>query len=107
MAIPGTWTFYFSWGCTGNYLSTTVKIDPGGTYSEAGGTTGNWDSVGGYFALNFKGFPGGYSGNVQGSAMLGMMTTFSGSNGCWYAIQQGAGVTEAKADAKGRGFTGS
>ena len=31
-----------------------------------------------------------YGGNIAGSAMTGLMSTFTGSKGCWYAIKSGA-----------------
>jgi hypothetical protein len=108
MGIPGTWEWHFSWGCDGSYLTTTVTLKADGTYTEAGGASGHWAAFAGYFMLNFNGAPGGYSGTIIGSSGHGMQTNFSGSNGCWYAVQTSAKAVAATKGEKGhKAFTGS
>lgn len=40
-----------------------------------------------------------YAGNVQGSAIVGISSTFGGLQGCWYALKEGV-VVHAAADKK-------
>jgi len=91
MSIVGKWTFHFSWGCNGVYTQDTVTFDSNGTFLDSFGGQGNWVEDPGMMELQYN--PPSrtnYSGNVQGSAMVGISTTFSGLNGCWYAIKEGA-----------------
>ena len=98
MPIPGTWNWFYSWGCNGSYSQATVTLNADGTFSDNFGESGHWDSVGGYFVLSFNGLPTVYGGSVQGSAMVGAMSFFDGSNGCWYMIETSASLTAAKAE---------
>ena len=84
MSVPGTWNLHFSWGCSGAYSPNTLTFNANGTWS-GGGFNGNWAQVGGMIELNIAGSATVYAGNVQGGAMVGMMTTFGGLSGCWYA----------------------
>jgi len=100
MAIPGSWTIYYSWGCGASYGSTSLTINTGGTWS-APGYTGKWALTEGMFLLNFNGFATIYGGNTSGNIIAGTMTTFAGSNGCWYAKK--SGTTPKKAAKAGAG----
>jgi len=37
-----------------------------------------------------------YGGNFVGNAIVGMMSTFKGLNGCWYAITVGSTIMPAE-----------
>ena len=88
--IAGTWTVYYDWGCNGGYGSANLTFNNNGTFS-SGSYTGNWNSLEGnaiwqYDTTNKT----TYEGNVAGEAMVGLMSTFSGLEGCWYALQSGS-----------------
>ncbi|HEV8433737.1 MAG TPA: hypothetical protein VGR95_10025 [Thermoanaerobaculia bacterium] len=84
MSVSGSWNVHFSWGCSGAYGPFTATFNSDGTWSGSG-FNGHWAQVGGMIEFNFQSGPAVYAGNVQGGAMVGQMTTFSGLNGCWYA----------------------
>lgn len=90
MSIVGTWTFHYSWGCNGVYFQDQVTFNPDGTFADSQGGEGNWSEDPGMMELQYSPpIRTNYSGNVQGSAMVGISTTFTGLQGCWYAIQEG------------------
>jgi hypothetical protein len=101
MSIVGKWTFHYSWGCNGQYITDTVTFNANGTFADSQGHGGNWSE-------NPPGNPGmmelqytpptrtTYAGNVQGGAMVGMMSTFGGDQGCWYATKDGATISPRK-----------
>ena len=89
--MNGTWTLFFSWGCNGFYGQTPITFNNDGTFTTGDGGKGNWAQVGGM--VNFLYTVGdnpSYSGNVVGSAAVGMILTPSGVTGCWYATNQQA-----------------
>ena len=93
----GSWTLQFSWGCTGSYSSGNKTFNPDGTWSGSGGS-GRWSEEAGMLMWNFDSAPAVYAGNLAGGSMTGTMATFSGSKGCWYAIQS---TTTTRALAEG------
>lgn len=105
MAVPGTWTMFYDWGCDGNPGQITMTFNSNGTWSGSG-FSGNWASVSGMVTFNFSSGPAVYGGNFAGGSMTGIMSTFSGSNGCWWALSQStsaaleAGETAISADGK-------
>ena len=95
MSVPGNWVAHYSWGCSGAYATFNITFNANGTFS--GTFSGKWVQVGGMIEFNFSSGPAIYAGNVEGGAMVGQMTTFSGSNGCWYATSaSGTAFAEAK-----------
>jgi hypothetical protein len=98
MSIAGKWIFHFSWGCNGNYIQDEVVLNPDGTFVDGWGVTDNWVEAPGMMELQYSPpLRTNYSGNVQGSAMVGISTTFAGFQGCWYAIREDV-RTSAKAE---------
>lgn len=87
MAIPGNWQIFFDWGCTGHYSSVGITFAPGGTWTSAP-FNGQWVELNGEVIFNFAGLATVYAGNVSGGAAVGISSTFSGSNGCWYMVKQ-------------------
>lgn len=95
MAVSGTWNLKYSWGCSGGYGSTTITFNAGGTFSSPP-YTGKWSQTNGNIVWRFDQSPGAvYGGVVNGGAIVGNMTTFSGG-GCFYALTQ-SGATQAEA----------
>lgn len=94
MAIPGSWTLFYSWGCGTSYASTSLTINTNGTWSNGQGYTGKWVLTEGMFLQIFNGSTTVYGGNTSGNIIAGTMTTFTGLTGCWYAKK--AGVTPLK-----------
>jgi hypothetical protein len=97
MAVPGTWTVFFDWGCDGSPGQFTATFNSGGTWSGSG-FSGTWVQVSGMLMFNFASGPAIYSGNTAGGSMTGMMTTFTGSNGCWWALSQSTAKALAAAE---------
>ncbi len=98
MAIPGTWTSFYDWGCTGNYSSTTLTFVAAGTFTDGQGGHGTWASEPGMVTLQYKGgaFATTYSGVVMDRAAVGIGSTFTGSTACWYMIEQNAPTAHAE-----------
>lgn len=93
MSVPGTWTLHFDWGCGGTYGITPITFNAAGTFSSPP-YTGHWSSHDGQILFHFDaGGQATYGGAVVDSAMVGISTTFSGLNGCWYAIKSGSTAT--------------
>jgi hypothetical protein len=108
MPVPGNWTLYYDWGCGGSYGSTPMTINADGTWSNGEGYTGQWVAVAGELMFAFDNLRTTYAGNLADMSVTGIQTTFSGSDGCFYLLQQGApgefGVArraEGKADSGG------
>lgn len=87
MSIAGKWTFHYSWGCTGTYAQDEVDLNSNGTFVDGFGDQGKWVESPGMMELQYDKSKTNYAGNVQGSAMVGISATFSGLQGCWYAIR--------------------
>jgi hypothetical protein len=104
MAIPGTWDFFYDWGCTGHYVAETVTFNGDGTWTSSQGFKGQWVSLEGEFILNIAGYATVYSGNVAGNAAVGIMTDFLGGTGCWYMVKQG--IPAAQKSATGHSLAG-
>lgn len=99
MDIPGTWTLHYSWGCVGSYSQTDVIFNANGTFSSSP-YTGKWVQTDGDLLFRFDQAPNTvYGGSGVGSAITGIMSTFQGSNGCWYAVKSGAGLAAVQKSA--------
>lgn len=96
MSVVGSWKMFYDWGCDGGYSSTTWTINANGTFTTPS-YTGKWIQNGGVIILLYNSSTTVYAGNVNGSAMVGAMTTFSGLTGCWYATGPGAPSATAAA----------
>jgi serine protease AprX len=95
------WTWFYDWGCDGSYNQAVLTLNDDSTFADSQGHTGKWVRVEGMIILQFDTVKTTYAGNVAGSAMVGLMSTFGGLNGCWYAIKQTSTLvlaTEIKAE---------
>lgn len=68
--------------------------------------TGEWVENDGKIMWRFDTGPAVYSGDILGSAMVGISSTFRGLNGCWYAVVGGGAAmaleaSKAEFDVKG------
>jgi len=87
MSVSGNWVGHYSWGCTSNYGQFNITFNSNGTF---GGTfPGVWVQQDGTLLLSFNSGPAKYGGTVDGNVGSGAMSTFIGSNGCWYLVKQG------------------
>jgi hypothetical protein len=105
MTFPGNWTLYYDWGCGGNYGSTPMTVAAGGTWTNGQGYNGQWVAAAGMITFQFNGSKTTYSGNLASKSVTGIMSTFSGTNGCFYMLQAGAATVEhvkGKLDADGK-----
>src|ERR1700750_2458346 len=99
MAIPGSWTLYYSWGCGSSYSTVPWTLNADGTWS-APGYTGRGALTAGMFLLTFSGSDATYGGITAENVMAGTMATRAGTSGCWYAKKTGTTpLTAAKAGA--------
>ena len=89
MAITGEWTLFYDWNCDGSYSTGPITLNPNGTFTQ-GTYTGTWVQVAGMLTFQFKGSSTTYSGNWASKSITGIMSTFSGLNGCYYMLQSGA-----------------
>jgi hypothetical protein len=89
MTITGKWTLYYDWNSTGNYSSTSMTVNAGGTWSNGQGSSGAWAQVAGLFTFNFNNLKTTYSGNWADRSITGICTTFAGFNGSFYMLQAG------------------
>lgn len=95
MAIEGQWTLHYGWGCTGNYGQAGITFNNNGTFSiPSQNYTGKWTQQDGMILFQFDTSKTTYGGNFAGNAMVGLMSTFTGLNGCWYAIRMGSTIAE-------------
>jgi hypothetical protein len=89
MVVSGKWTLHFDWNCDGSYSQVDITFDNNGNFSTSEGLTGKWVQVEGMILWQYAN-KCTYGGNVAGNAMTGLMSTFAGLKGCWYAIKAGA-----------------
>ncbi len=93
--VSGNWVLHYSWGCTGSYGQAMITFNNDGTFT--GTLTGKWVHQDGTFLWSYDSGPAKYGGTVNGNAGSGAMSTFAGSNGCWYLVKQGTVGTPAAA----------
>ena len=108
MAIPGSWTLYYDWGCDGGYGSTPMTINADGTWSNGEGYNGQWVAAAGELMFQFSNSQVTYAGNLASQSVTGISSTFSGLTGCFYMLQEGAPAefaaarrAEGKSDSSG------
>lgn len=98
----GWWTLHFDWGPKGIYNWATLYFNFDGTFGYlAGANEGSWTEVDGSIIWRFKRLPDEenntiYSGNVSRNFMSGVMFSFQGAKGHWYAVKKGAKVFKIK-----------
>jgi hypothetical protein len=104
MSAVGSWTLHYSWGCTGSYGTSPMSFNANGTFTLAP-YTGKWTENSGKVIWKFDApINTAYGGDEMSNAMLGISSTFAGTNGCWYALRAGtslAAETKAEHDAAG------
>ena len=94
----GSWTLHFDWGPKGNYSWTPLYFNFDGTFAYlAGGNEGTWSQVDDIIIWRFNRMPNEenntvYSGTTSRNVMSGMMFSFKGEKGHWYAVKKGAAV---------------
>jgi hypothetical protein len=100
--IIGSWTLHFDWGPSGNYHWTPLYFNFDGTFAYlAGANEGTWAQVDDNIILRFKRLPESenntaYSGNCTRNFMSGIMFSFQGEKGHWYAVKKGTKVYSLK-----------
>ncbi|MGB9939042.1 hypothetical protein [Methanosarcina sp.] len=91
MAVVGQWTFHYDWGCSGSYVQVGITFNNNGTFNiPSQGLAGKWVQSDGMILWQFDTSKTSYGGNFAGNAMAGLMSTFAGLDGCWYAIKAGS-----------------
>ena len=86
MSGSGEWMLFYDWGCSGRYGNTPITFSSDGTFSSPP-YTGKWYESEGKIMWRFDTAPNtAYSGDQVGLAMIGIISTFAGLNGCWYAL---------------------
>lgn len=102
MNVIGLWTLHFDWGPKGNYNWTPIYFNFDGTFAYlAGGNEGTWAQVDDTIIWRFKRRPDTenntvYSGNCTRNFMSGLMLSFEGEKGHWYAVKKGTKVYSLK-----------
>jgi len=89
MAVTGNWTLFYDWDSNGTYNSASMTVNVGGTFS-TGSYTGQWIQVAGMFMFTINSSETTYAGNLASKSITGIMTTFTGSTGSFYMLQEGA-----------------
>jgi hypothetical protein len=97
MPVPGNWTLHYDWNTTGHYASTPMTILANNAWSNGEGFHGTWVQVAGILTFQFNNLKTTYSGNLADKSVTGVNTTFGGLNGSFYMLEEGAGVTVARA----------
>jgi hypothetical protein len=96
-SVTGNYIGHFSWGCSNNYGQFNITLNGDGTF---GGTfPGKWVKQDGTLLLSFDNGPAKYAGTIDGNVGSGAMSTFTGSNGCWFLTKQGTTGFAAEAAA--------
>ncbi len=108
MAVTGNWTLFYDWNCDGTYSTVPMTFAANGTWTSSGSYKGPWVQVAGMLMFTFDGSDTTYAGNLASKSNTGIMSTFSGLNGCFYMLQDGVPTAFAaervaeKADMKGQ-----
>ena len=98
ISVPGNWTLHYDWACVGKYGTAAMTFNAGGTFSSPP-YVGHWSQHDGQIVWRFDtGFETTYEGSAIDNAMVGISTTFAGTNGCWYALRVGTGGVETKGE---------
>ena len=102
MNIIGSWTLHFDWGPKGIYYWAPIYFNFDGTFGYlAGANEGKWTQVDDTIIWRFKREPETenntvYSGNCTRNFMSGLMFSFQGEKGHWYAVKKGTKVFALK-----------
>jgi hypothetical protein len=97
MAVVGQWNLHYDWGCSGSYIQVGLTLNNDGTFNiPSQNLAGKWVQSDGKILWQFNTSKATYGGNSSGNAMAGIMSTFTGSNGCWYAIKAGSTIKMAE-----------
>jgi len=102
----GLWILHFDWGPSGNYHWTPLYFNFDGTFAYlAGANEGTWAQVDDMILWRFKRLPESenntiYSGNAGRNFMSGLMFSFQGEKGSWYAVKKGTKVFSIKEKVK-------
>jgi hypothetical protein len=83
----GQWTLHYDWGYTENYFQAEMNLNGDGTLSLPPNRTARWVENDGKIMWRLDNSPTVYSGDIIGQSMVGIMSTFQGRNGCWYATK--------------------
>lgn len=94
----GLWTLHFDWGPSGNYHWIPIYFNFDGTFAYlAGANEGTWTQVDDNIIWRFKRLHETenntvYSGTASRNFMSGLMFSFQGEKGHWFAIKKGTKV---------------
>jgi hypothetical protein len=106
LTAVGLWTLHFDWGPKGIYAWTPLYFNFDGTFAYlAGANEGTWMQIDEMIIWRFKRLPDKenntvYSGNAHKNFMSGIMFSFQGEKGHWYAIKKGTRVFALKEEVK-------
>ena len=89
MDVLGNWTLFYDWDCDGSYNSTPMTINANETFTTGEKLNGRWTQVAGMLLFTFNNTEATYAGNLASRAITGISTTFDGTNGCFYMLQEG------------------
>jgi hypothetical protein len=85
LTIVGKWILFYDWNCDGKYYSTTMKVESGGSWAMPKfNYTGEWVTGRRIFMFTFDNTLTTYSGVICDKEIRGIMTTWSGLQGCFY-----------------------
>lgn len=93
MSVVGNWQLYISVGFTDTYFQYPIEFKTDGTFFIGGafGESGVWSSHDGQIMFQFDDPVGShhttYSGDIAGSAMVGIGSVFDGHEANWYATK--------------------
>ncbi len=102
----GLWTLHYDWGPKGNYSWAPLYFNFDGTFAYlAGANEGTWVQVDDTIIWRFKRLPDTenntvYSGTCTRNFMSGLMLSFEGEKGHWYAVKKGTKVFALKENKK-------
>lgn len=102
MSVPGNWTLYYDWNCTGSYSSTSMTINSSGTWTNGQGFSGAWAQAAGMLIFKFNNSNTTYAGNLASKSVTGIQSTFGGLNGCFYMLESGAPTLREEQHAEGK-----
>lgn len=69
--------------------STTMTINADETFTTGEKLNGRWTQLAGMLVFTFNTTEATYAGNLASRSITGVSTTFDGSNGCFYMLQEG------------------
>ena len=100
ISIPGNWTLYYDWGCTGSYAAVGMTLNSNGTYTiPSQNLSGNWavisgtssasSGAAGTLMFDFNTFKTAYAGVLASKTVTGTQSSFGGGNGCFTMVAAG------------------